>query len=761
MKIEEKRWDKNKENEIKKCWENEDWWKFDWKNRDRILVIDTPPPYTAEIWHLGCLSYIYQDFVARSYRMMGYNVLYPAGWDRNGIKIEGYVERSLGINMFEYDREKFLEICKENLDKFTSCMRNILKDLMVGIDWSNEYLTDSEEYRKITQKTFIELWKKGLIYIDDRANWYCPECRTTIANAEVEYKEKEGYLNYINFDLENGKKIQIATTRPELLGACKAIMVNPNDERYKDFIGLDAIVPLYNYKVKIIGDESADPEFGTGAVMICSYGDFNDVKLFEKHKLEPKIIIDIDGKMKDEILKGLTIREARKKIVELLDKNGYLAKREKITHKVPIHDKCKKEVEIIPMPEYYLKQVEFLKEIEKLAYELKFVPERERNRLLDWIRSVTHDWPISRRRIYATEIPVWKCKKCGHIYVPEPGKYYKPWKEKLEIDCPKCGSKEWEGETEVFDTWFDSSITILYITKYFEDPEIFEKAIKIRPQGYDIVRTWLYYTLLRTYQLTGKRAFEYALISGMALDDKGRKMSKSLGNVIQPEELIEKYEIDAIRFWLAMYAPFGENYRVSEDKIKGSQKFITKLWNIARFVSMFEKPEKGPEELKNTDKWILSELSRMHNKVLEYYKNFEFFKAAQEIYNFTWDIFASHYLEMVKKRLYEKDVSGRYTCYFVLEQILKLLAPLTPGITDYIWRKLYSERSIHYENFDDLNYNYYGEETTKKIIEFNSFVWNKKRSEGLSLRDSISIEVPEDLKDFEEDLIKMHNIYGE
>ena len=773
-KIKEKRWKIDFEKEMIERWKKEDWWKFRPEEGKPVFVIDTPPPYPAPLWHVAAaLSYTFQDMIARSRRMLGYSVLYPIGLDGNGLPIEFYMEKYLGVNMFEHDREEFVRLCREKLSEWKENMKSIMQRFELSGDYEeNYYETDSEDYRKLTQLTFKLLWEKGLIYEDERPNNWCPKCRTTIADAEVEYKEMEGTLYFIKYKVkETGEDLIVATTRPELLAGCKAIIVHPEDERYKHLHGKTAIVPLYGREIPIVPHPSADPEFGTGAMHICSFGDFEDVRIFRELGLEPVKVIDIDGRLTDAAgkeLAGLTVKEARKKIAEMLKERGLLVDEKKIKHRVPIHERCNTPIEIIPMKEYYLKQVEFKEEMKRLAGELTFIPERYRKNLLDWIESVSIDWPISRRRYYGTEVPVWTCKKCGYKLVKGGDKYWRPWKEDPGEKCPVCGSSDWEGDERVLDTWMDSSITVLYITRWQRDPEFFEKAWKgekLRPQGYDIIRTWLYYTLLRVYQLTGERAFDYVFINGMGLDKYGRKMSKRLGNVIDPWDIVERQGADTLRLWLAMEATPGENYRINEEKISGVKKFLTKLWNIARYVSMYPQPEERPELLP-LDHWILSELNRLIKEVTEAYRDFNFQKAARELYSFTWNIFADHYVELTKRRARmddwkeEEAKAAWWTLHTVLKSLLLLFAPITPAITDRIWRELYGERSIHYERFPEPlegieDFTGY----TEKIREFDSAVWKAKKEKGIKFYEPVEgIEVPEELEPFKEELVKAHRL---
>ncbi len=704
--------------------------------------------------------------IARAARMLGFEVYFPIGIDRNGIPVERYTERIYGIKMQDMSREKFVELCRNSLDDLENEMIEIMKNLGISGDFKNYYRTDSPSYRALTQATFIELWKKGLIYEANRPNNYCYDCRTTIADADVEYEDFKTILVYIRFKVGDDE-IVIATTRPELLCSCQAVIVNPKDSRYKKFVGKKATIPIYGREVPIVAHSSANPSFGTGAVMVCSYGDLNDVRIFRELKLKEIIAINLEGRMTEVAGKyaNLKIEDARKAIIEDLEKEGLIVKKEEIVHSKPICDRSKTPIEIIPMPEFYLKQVAFKKILKKIQKKIKFHPEKHRQRLLDWIESITTDWPISRRRYYGTEIPIWYCEKCGEANLPKPGKYYQPWREKAPFKrCRKCRNESFIPETRTFDTWFDSSISALFISKYSLSPKFFKKIypISIRPQGKDIVRTWLYYSILRCYQLTKKIPWERAWIMGYGVDEKGEKMSKSKGNVIDPIPIIEKFGADTFRFWSAQESSLGEDFRCSEQRIENAGKFLTKLWNIARFISFFPLPKKA--KLTKSDEWIISELKNTLKEAIAGYKEFNFFVPAIKIREFTWNIFANHYLEMVKARAYgqgfskEETEAAWFTLHYCLKNILLLLAPIAPFITDFIWQKLYSKNSIHLQKFPEVIQVKNLRKLTKIIIEFNSKVWNEKKKRNMNLKDRIDIEIPKELKMFEKDLRKMHNI---
>jgi valyl-tRNA synthetase len=770
-KLEATSWDPNLEAEVRQLWETERIFEFKpLSNKNRNFIIDNPPPYpSGKPWHPGALTQYSQiDIVARSARMRGYAVLYPIGIDRNGLPVEIFAERKYRVQMRKTPREEFINLCKHALDDLEAYMVGLMKTLGLSGDYENKYRTDSEEFRKLTQWSFIELWRKGTFYVANRPNNYCVDCSTTIADAEVDYEDLPTYLITNRFKVKAaGQDLFVATTRPELLCACQLIVVNPADERYRKLVGRTAMIPLYNREVPIKAHKSVDPKFGSGAVMVCSFGDYNDVMLFREFKLKEIAAIDVDGKMTAVAGKyaGMTVKDARSQMIQDLQEMGISTKVEQVQHRTPLCERSHTPIEIIPMEEYYLKQLGLKPTMKKLARQIDFHPPMHRQILLNWIDGLTTDYPVSRRRYYATEIPVWYCNKCGTPHLPKPGKYYRPWRDEAPFKrCKKCGNSRFVGETRTFDTWMDSSLSTLYITKYLKNRKFHQLTypVTVRMQGKDIVRTWLYYSLLRCYMLTGRAPFKNAWVGGLGLDAQGRAMRKSLGNFMDPEPLLERYGADAFRFWGASEAGLGYDFRLSEDRIAGAGKSLTKLWNIARFISSF--PEPKAAKLTWTDKWILTELGRLTQECTSAYAKFDVFTVTNKVREFLWNVFASHYLEMVKGRAYgdgrdaQEQEAAWYTLHQVVRGMLLLLAPVSPYITDYIWRRLYGSASIHLELFPEPRKFDVSEKVSQSILEFNAQIWKLKRDKGLALRDGIATKIPAKLKPFEKDLARMHHI---
>jgi valyl-tRNA synthetase len=772
--IKETRWDHRREEELLKKWEEEGLYTFNPSSGRPIFSIDTPPPYPSGPWHVGAAAHYAQiDMMARYHRMKGYEVLFPFGVDRNGLPVEVQAEREYGIKAHEVGRERFLELCAQFLDRVERSLIHVAWRLGLSCDLKNYYRTDSPEFRALTQATFIELWRRGLIYEASRPTSWCPGCKTSIADAEVEYEELSTELVYIKFKLkETGAPLLIATTRPELLCTCAAVIYNPSDERYIHLGGLKAVVPIYGQEVPIIAHSYAKPEFGTGLVMVCSFGDYSDVRLFRELRLEPKIAIDVDGRMNSLAgpYAGLSVEEARRRIVKDLEEEGLVERRERIIHRTPVCWRSKDPIEFIATPEFYLKQVEFIPRLLQVMEQVVFYPPEHKQLLVDWIASITTDWPISRRRFYGTEIPLWYCKACGKPHLPPPGRYYRPWKEPPPFEQCDCGSREFVGEERTFDTWMDSSGSELYAAGFLRDEELFAKAFpcSLRPQGVDIVRTWLYYTLLKALLLFDKPAFRYVRLSGMGLDERGEAMHKSRGNVIYPEPVIEAYGADAFRLWSAAESKLGSNYRFSESHIKAARLFLTKLWNLSRFVSSFPKPSSS-FKLTKLDLIALAELNRLVEECRRAYDEMDVYVPANAIREYTWSFLADHYVEAVKPRAYrteggfteEERLGAWYTLHVCLETILRLLAPICPFITDALWRSLRQD-SVHKQPFPDVNpeWGMGPLKETRLLKEFNAAIWRYKKANKQPLTAPIDaiVYAPPELADLARDLQAMHGV---
>jgi valyl-tRNA synthetase len=787
-----KNWSVEIESEITSGWKKADKFSFNPKTKKKIYSIDTPPPYINSPIHMGhAVTYCFMDFFARYRRMKGFEVLFPLGLDRNGLPIEMAAEKKFKVSPFEVGREKFVEYCEKLLSEASA--ESIDSFAKLGISFSSYkegkaigsvYNTDSPEYRVITQSTFIDLYKKGLIYEDSRINNWDPKLRTTIADSEIDYEDIQSNFNDIKWKVkETGEEIVIGTTRPELICTCGMVVFNPEDKRYKKLQGKTAISPIFGKEIPIKAHPVAQIDKGTGLVMMCSAGDLSDIQFFREMGLTPQIAINQDGRMNEKagVLQGLKVKEAREKIVELLKEKGLLVKQEKITHRTPISERSKAEIEFIEMPEFYLKQLDMKDKIRKVSKDINFYPEKSKKILDDWIDSIAIDWPISRRRYYATSIPLWYSENL--IAIAPKGIYVEPWRQSPPkgsevIDkntkkslgtIEKFKDKKWVGEIRVFDTWFDSSISELNMLKYQIDDEFFKKAYPatLRPQGKEIVRTWLYYTILRGYLETGKACFKDAWIHQHILDASGRKMSKSLGNVIDPQDILKDEGAEALRLWAATEGDLSKtDLACSRDKIKGEKKSLNKLLNASKFVLMFEKPSKKPK-LTTLDNLFVNYMEGLTKRCDEQYEIYDFNHPAQELRSFLWDTFASNYVELVKNRAYNEETlftkeesdSAKYTLHFLLERMLQLLYPVIPQITSLIASEMGTELlTSSWPKMKETDFDI-DSKTIERIAEFNGMVWKAKKDAGISLREPINgIKIPSELKAFESDFKACHKI---
>jgi len=750
-------------NEVEKKWRHlwEEWeiYKFDKEDKAKpTYVIDTPPPYPSGELHVGnALNFAYIDFVARYKRMKGFNVLFPQGWDCHGLPTEVRVERTLGKRKSEIPRDEFLAFCRKYTLEWIKPMRESLKALGCSIDWSTEYMTMDPDYWRRTQLSFILMYKKGLIYRAEHPVIWCPRCETAIAESEVEYEETTRKLYYFKFKVINKKDIVIASTRPELLASCVAVVVHPEDERYKHLIGSKALVPLFNREVPIIADEEVDKEFGTGAVMLCTYGDKTDVRWQKKHKLPVIVSIDERGLMNDRagIFKGLNIEEAREKAVNELKSKGLLVKVENIKSSIGKCWRCHTPIEIIPKKQWFVATKKLAPEILEESKKIRWIPEYSRKRLEDWVKSLDWDWVISRQRVFATPIPVYYCSECGHVIVADPNWLpIDPRKDPPKVDkCPKCGSNSLTGETDVLDTWMDSSITAAVHAGWPDNMDERLFPADLQPNGYDIIRTWDYYLMVRGVALFGKGQFKVALINGMVRGTDGRMMHKSYGNYVSLMDVLNKYGADAFRLWVALSAATGSDIRFSWEGVDYARRFLTKLWNAARFTYItlgdFNPKINLPKEAYRViDRWIIALLKKLIKNVTEALEKFDFMRAATEVVDFTWHKFCDHYLEAIKYRVSgdrgEADKkAAQKTLYTVLMNIIRLLSVFAPYISEEIYHRIFSKyedwRSITIAPWPEVEM--YSEEDIKKgdiVVSLIASMRRAKHDMGLSLKESLS-----------------------
>lgn len=793
---------------------------FNPKSEKELFVIDTPPPYPSGTWHIGAVAqYSMIDVIARSQRLMGKEVYFPWGVDRNGINIEFTVEKNTNRKMKTYDRAEFLKLCEETIEKFTQEMRETASRVGLSCDFAKEYLTDSPEYRAVTQAIFVDLFKRGEIIEDLRPNIYDPVEGTTIADAEVERLHRMTQLVDVKWTTESGEDIAISTTRPELICACGVVIVHPDDERYLNLVGQQIHLPVdvngRGTSVEIRAHPSVKSDFGSGVLMVCSFGDQNDVTVFRELGLTPFQAIGLDGCMTgiSGPLVGMSVIEARKTVIDILEADGRILSVEDRQQEVPVSERGKNPVEIILLKEWYIRQTHKQERIAELADEINFTPPRNKQFLLDWMENISIDWPISRRRWYHTEIPIWYSEDKRKVIVPPVGTYVQPWRESPPPNSrvldreTKEDLGDWsemekslgniQGEEKVFDTWMDSSNSNLFVSGYLNDSETFERAFPtgLRPQGKEIVRTWLYYTLLKSALLFDKPGFKNVWIDGLGMDPWGRKMSKSLGNGIDANSVLEcgaggrtgswkvkgpnktvnlkanKIGSECFRLWKACDAQVGDDFQINPEEIEAKYYgVLTKLFNVARFASQFEVPEDldtVPSELSISERWILSEFAEVNLTVRGAWENIDIYTAAQTIKNFGTGVFPSHWLEMAKTRLYNDDAGAAWTVHRIVRDLLTMFSPICPFLCHHLSSTLYGESAVDARNFPSLPISELGDgelgdglrRLTKTITDFNSDVWAAKNEAGLGRGKPISgIEIPSELEAFSSHLITMHKL---
>ena len=691
-----------------KYWEEKNIYKFDESLRKPVYSIDTPPPTISGKMHIGhAFSYTQTDFIARYKRMKGMNVFYPFGTDDNGLATEKLIQKLKGVSANKMDRGKYIKLCLKTLKEIKPDFVQGWKDMGLSADFDMTFSSIDEHSRKISQKTFLELYKKGRAYRKESPVLWDIRFQTAIAQAELEGIERNTLMNEIKFKLKEGGEFIIATTRPELLGACVSVMINPKDPRAKKMIGKTAITPIYNHEVPIIADDKVDLGKGTGILMSCTFGDQTDMEWYKEYNLPLKMVINPDGKMNDNSGKysGLTIIEARKKIIDDLRNDKVLFSQTKQKQIVQVGERSKEPVEIINSTQWYIKYLDQRSDFIKGMNALNWYPKYMSVRLKNWITGLNWDWSIARQRKFGVPIPVW---------YDEDGKVYLPNESELPVDPIKDKPRRFPKgkklipETDVFDTWFTSSSSPKLYQELVKNPSIKKKMniFDLRPQAHDIINFWLFYTLAKNRLLSNKNPWSIVTISGHVQDPNGRKMSKSVGNVIEPRKIIDKFNVDALRYFSGS-KKLGEDAPFQEKELRTGIKLMNKLWNTTRFLKMNSDSTPKKTKLEIEDKWILSKLDSTFK---EYEKNFDKYDpkfALHAAEQFFLKEFCDFYLEMIKGRIYGDDNSSKsaalWTANQVLYSSLQLFAPFLCFLTEEIYQTVYKKsKSIHLTKFENL-----------------------------------------------------------
>jgi valyl-tRNA synthetase len=701
-------------------WVREDTYAYDGEAVDpnTVFSIDSPPPTVSGSLHWGHVyGFTLQDFVARFNRMRGQDVFFPFGYDDNGIASERLTEDELDVRHQEYDRREFQRMCREVCQEYEAEFTEKMQSLGISIDWSETYQTISPEVQRISQLSFLDLYDQGREYRQRAPTIWCPECETAISQVETEDDEQDSHFHDIAFEVveagedeELPETFTISTTRPELLPACVSVFVHPDDDANQHLVGNHARIPLFGQEVPILADERVDRETGSGIVMCCTFGDQTDIEWYQAHDLDLRIAIDESGTMTDEAgaYAGASAEEAREAIVSDLDDAGALLDRRAITHTVNVHERCGTSVEFLVAEQWYIKLLDKKEEYLDAGRQMDWYPEKMFTRYRNWIEGLQWDWSISRQRSSGIPFPVWYCADCDHAVMADRDQLpVDPLEDEPPVDaCPDCGHDAFVPEDDVFDTWATSSLTPLINAGWEWDDSAEEMAVEreelypvnLRPQGHDIISFWLFHTVVKCYEHTGEVPFDSVMINGMVLDENREKMSKSKGNIVAPDEVVEKFPVDAARYWAAGSA-VGDDLPYKEKGLRAGEKLLRKLWNASKLVDSLtpaDRVEIDHDDLQELDRWLLASLDDEIEYVTEKFAAYEFSKARDRLRSFFWHTFCDDYLEIAKQRLREgEDTSAAYTLQVAHSRFLKLFAPFLAHITEELWRDMYGDESVH------------------------------------------------------------------
>jgi valyl-tRNA synthetase len=696
-------------------WQEAGIYHFSLESAGPVYSIDTPPPTVSGHLHLGHVySYSHTDFIARFWRMNGYNIFYPMGYDDNGLPTERLVEKWEGIRASEIGRQAFIQKCLEVSKKAEADYQALWQRLGLSIDWRYSYRTIDDLSRRTSQLSFLDLYRQGLVYRKEAPTIWCPECSTAIAQADLNDLERETVFFTLAFKLEDDRTLEIATTRPELLPACVAVFVHPDDARFKHLAGKRARVPYFEQVVPILEDPGADPEKGTGVVMCCTFGDTADVAWWYTHELPLRVAVDRAGRVTGLAgeFAGLPVDAARQQIVRALDAQGLLIDQRTINQSVRVHERCDTPVEYVVTKQWFIRVLDFKDKLLEAGAQVNWHPEHMHARYREWVDNLNWDWCISRQRYHGVTFPVWYCEACGELMLADEAELpVDPREHSPQHPC-ECGNTSFIPEEDVMDTWATSSLSPQIVGGWLADPALYERVFpfSLRPQAHEIIRTWAFYTIVKSQYHFDALPWTDVAISGWGVAPEGTgKISKSRGGgPMSPLDMIELYSADEVRYWAASTGP-GKDAIISEEKVQLGGKLVTKLWNVARFSQRFlagytPAPAAGAvmTHLSPADRWILARTQRLIRRVTELFQGYDYAAAKSETEVFFWRDLADNYLEMAKVRLYGEQPDARagaqYALYHVLLATLKLFAPFLTYVTEEIYQHLFKTdgaASIH------------------------------------------------------------------
>jgi valyl-tRNA synthetase len=731
-------------------WEEEGIHRYDWDDDARpVYSIDTPPPYPSGDFHMGnFLNWTYFDVRARYMRMRGYNVLFPQGWDCHGLPTEVRVEKAKGIRKSDVPPDVFRRMCEEWIEQYIGVMKTAVIRMGCSVDWTTEYRTMEPEYMRKIQLSFLQLYEKDMIYKGEHPINWCPRCETAIADAEVEHETRRGRIYTLPFVTGDGELL-IATTRPVYLPACVAVGVHPEDERYGHLIGGKARVPVFGQEVPIIANDEVDPTFGTGAMMICTYGDKADVVAVARFNLPVVKLVDGRGILQPVAGKyaGMPIEEGQRALVRDMREAELIREEHELDQEVGLCWRCDTPIEVVTALQWFMRTISLTDRVVETAKRITWYPDWMRQRLIDWATGLDWDWVLSRQRVFATPVPAWYCKSCGRIRLARSEELPVDPKVTPIDDVCECGGTEFVPDTDVMDTWFDSSMTCAIHAGWPDRPDWRRQfPASVHPSGQDIIRTWAYYLMVRHLALFDETPYDSVLINGMVFGSDGRMMSKSLGNYVATPEVFSKYGADAPRQWAAAGGSTGTDIPFRWEDVEYGWRLMRKLWNACRFTGMrlqdYE-PVEGVEPML-LDRWIISKLQRTVKRVTEAMEGCDFMNATETTRNFVWHVFCDHYLEAAKTRLYgdgDGKTAAQQTLLYTVETMIKLLAPVTPHITEEIWRTMFDpDHSVHVSEwpvYDEPMIDEDAEKTGDIVIAAISDIRREKNRMGVSLNASM------------------------
>jgi len=756
---------KESEPRWQKFWKDQGIFRYNSDSGKPVYSIDTPPPTVSGKIHMGhVFSYVQAEVMARYHRMKGMEVFYPFCFDDNGLPSERFTEQQRNVKAQDIPRSRFVELCLEVTKEAEHTFRDLWTRFGFSCDWDLLYTTIDPWVQRISQRSFLDLKDKGLVYRKEAPTLWCPECGTAVAQAETEDKTFSSVFHHLDFKLADGSgTIPIATTRPELLPACVAVFVNPGDERWSDLTGKKAVVPIFNHEVMIMGDSKVEMEKGSGIVMCCTFGDTTDIEWWQGYDLDLRIVLDRKGHMNERagFLQGMYWKKARKVLVERLIDEGYTKKSEDINHDVNVHERCGTPLEYLVNMQWFVRILDRKDELLQCGNKISWYPPHFKVRFDHWVENLKWDWCISRQRYYGVPFPVWYCEECGEpVFAKDLDLPVDPLEDIPEQACRKCGGTSFKPESDVMDTWATSSLTPQINARWGEKNE--RKGLmpmSLRPQAHDIIRTWAFYTITKAYLHSNDIPWGDVMISGHALNPSGEKMSKSKGNVAgDPLLALERYSADELRYW-SCSSKLGSDVLFSEEVLGDGRRLVTKLWNAVKFAaSRLEDydPEIRPD-LKPFDRWILSRFTIAVEKATYGMQKYEYSVAMDRAEHFFWKILCDNYLEIAKKRLYADDnpsgkQSAQYALYRVLYGSLRLFAPVLVHVTEELYQSIFREsekyESLHLAPWPDPDYMdeealKYGDMSLHIIEQSRKFKSEQSLSMASPLK-ALEIEAPEE-----------------